>query len=47
MRRAPLWLIIVMISCLGCNITIPQDPEQTLERVQDGVMRVGMVENHL
>jgi len=44
MWRASFWLIAVIVTCIGCNITIPQDPEQTLERVQGGVMRVGVVE---
>jgi hypothetical protein len=45
MWRAPFWLILVILTCTGCNITIPQDPEQTLERIQGGVIRVGAVEN--
>jgi len=47
-RRAPLWrLVVIVTSCLltpACA-DFPRDPEGTLQRVQGGRLRVGLVES--
>jgi ABC-type amino acid transport substrate-binding protein len=35
-------LLAAMLLLTGCNIEIPQDPDGTLDRVRDGVLRVGV-----
>lgn len=40
--RFTLLLAMLVASLTGCGLTIPADPDGTLERVQDGVLRVGV-----
>src|SRR3546814_14334158 len=41
--RAALRALILVLMVCGCDL--PKDPEGTLDRVQGGVMRVGVSEN--
>ncbi|RUR01851.1 transporter substrate-binding domain-containing protein [Labedella endophytica] len=42
-RRASLMLAVLSVATLtGCGITIPADPDGTLDRVTDGTLRVGV-----
>lgn len=46
--RRHVWLgSVVLFTCLltGCGIQVPTDPNGTLDRVREGVMRVGVTEN--
>lgn len=47
-RRAPLWRLIVIVASglltVACG-SLPRDPEGTLQRVQGGHLRVGLVEH--
>lgn len=48
MRNPRLKSIAVVSAILlltGCGLQVPKDPEGTLDRVTDGVMRVGVTEN--
>jgi len=36
---------VAMLVLTGCGVQVPADPEGTLERVEGGVMRVGVTEN--
>lgn len=40
---APAALLAVLLT--GCGLSIPSDPEGSLDRARDGVMRVGVTEN--
>lgn len=42
---AALTAAVVALMLVGCGISIPADPEGTLERVTDGVLRVGATPN--
>lgn len=37
-------LLVLMLT--ACGVQIPMDPHGTLDRVRDGVIRVGVTENH-
>lgn len=37
--------LALFLSLTSCGITIPQDPEGTLEKVTGGILRVGVSEN--
>jgi len=40
--RFALLLLLVTVTVAGCGLTIPTDPDGTLDRVQDGTLRVGV-----
>jgi|SRR5690554_1241761 len=40
--RFALLLAVVVLALSGCGVTIPSDPDGTLDRVQGGVLRVGV-----
>lgn len=47
-RRTPLlWALVVgvLVGLTGCGITVPSDPNGTLDGVTDGVLRVGATPN--
>src|SRR5690554_5568854 len=35
-------LLALLVALTGCGLTIPSDPDGTLDRVRDGVLRVGV-----
>ncbi|GAA2174258.1 transporter substrate-binding domain-containing protein [Arthrobacter parietis] len=37
--------LVLLLGLTSCGITIPQDPEGTLEKVSGGILRVGVSEN--
>lgn len=43
LKAAPAALLIFLLT--ACGIQVPADPHGTLDRVQNGVMRVGITEN--
>jgi polar amino acid transport system substrate-binding protein len=45
MRFALVPAVLLALLLGGCGLSIPSDPEGTLDRARDGVMRVGVTEN--
>jgi hypothetical protein len=45
--RGAVWRVlpIVLLMLFGCGLTIPADPDHTLDRVRGGVLRVGASPN--
>lgn len=43
--RAAVSGLALLLGLTSCGITIPQDPEGTLKKVSEGVLRVGVSEN--
>lgn len=39
-------LVLLVFLLTACGIQIPADPHGTLDRARDGVLRVGVTENH-
>ena len=37
--------LVLLLGLTSCGITIPQDPEGTLEKVSGGILRVGVSEH--
>lgn len=43
--RVVLTGLLLLLGLTSCGVSIPQDPDGTLERVSGGTLRVGVVEN--
>lgn len=43
--RLPVLVLALAVALTGCSVSIPADPDGTLDRVRDGVLRVGVSPN--